>query len=73
MCEEHAVTRGCWVHQCIRTNMMSQGLFSRRGILNPGEMVRNAEQNLFGGGLGFFCKQMEFVKILIDLFKIGFL
>lgn len=36
-------------------------------------MARNAEQNLLGGGLGSFCKQMEFVKILIDLFRIDFL
>lgn len=68
MCEEHTMRRGCLVHQCIRMNMMSQDLFCRREILIL-EMVRNAEQNLLGGGLGSFCKQMEFVKILIDFFQ----
>lgn len=68
MCEEHTMRRGCLVHQCFKMNMM----FCRKEILIL-EMARNAEQNLLGGGLGSFCKQMEFVKILIDLFRIDFL
>lgn len=47
--------RGSWVNQSIKLNMIPQALSPRREVLTlEMKMVRNAEQNLFGGGLGVF-------------------